>query len=245
MTLTWKSIDPTKVQAYNEDGRLTGIASRGFFETDWDAYLVWNIPRLYLGTWSSEELAKAAIERAAKTTLSGWKSHAETSVAWSKIQRVSSGTCILEFASFPATETCVDPDPAGGEYEVRPVAEAVRAEVQKAIDRGANNKRIAELEAELASIYAALYDGRSVTLADGFAAEEVRRMKRELADARKDSARLDWFLVSEARDFGAFCEWHDLPLQTSRAEASLDEWRAAIDAARRRARARGGAGGAA
>jgi hypothetical protein len=62
-------------------------------------------------------------------------------------------------------------------------------------------------------------------------AEEVQRLKRELADARKDSARLEWFLVSEARDFGAFCEWHDLPLQTSRTEASLDEWRAAIDAA--------------
>ncbi len=65
--------------------------------------------------------------------------------------------------------------------------------------------------------------------------EELRiikaRLKRELADARRDSARLDWFLVSEARDFGAFCEWHDLPLQTSRTEASLDEWRAAIDAA--------------
>ncbi len=116
--------------------------------------------------------------------------------------------------------------------------------------RGANNKRIAELEAELASIYAAIYDGRSVTLADGFAAEEVQRLKRELAEARKDSARLDWFLALEARDFGAFCEWHDLPgRQTSRAEASLDEWRAAIDAARRRggrpARARGGDGGAA
>ena len=64
-------------------------------------------------------------------------------------------------------------------------------------------------------------------------AEEVQRLKRELADARRDSARLDWFLVSEARDFGAFCEWHDLPLQTSRTEASLDEWRAAIDAAMR------------
>jgi hypothetical protein len=61
-------------------------------------------------------------------------------------------------------------------------------------------------------------------------AEEVQRLKRELAEARKDSARLDWFLASEVRDFGAFCEWHGL-VQTSRTEASLDEWRAAIDAA--------------
>jgi hypothetical protein len=111
------------------------------------------------------------------------------------------------------------------------------------IDRGANNKRIAELEAELASIYAALYDGRSVTLADGFAAEEVQRLKRELADARRDSARLD--TMATIGDFeqivfnvgGEYWEYHmTLPEVADpfegRGATPEEAYRACIDAAR-------------
>lgn len=66
------------------------------------------------------------------------------------------------------------------------------------------------------------------------AAYDLERQGRELAEARLDSARLDFALkfMNEQRLFAWFLERYRCRLQSSRGEADLDEWRKWIDEAR-------------
>ena len=64
--------------------------------------------------------------------------------------------------------------------------------------------------------------------------ERAEKAEAALHAARLDTERLEWLVNLEGGDFGKFCEAYcPAHISTSRQSASNEEWRAAIDAARK------------